>query len=63
MNTAIFSTVSGILWHSLPYPEPQELVSVWADNQRQNFNRVSVSPREIEDWRAARSKPGAAPKA
>jgi putative ABC transport system permease protein len=55
MNTAIFSTVSGILWHTLPYAEPQELVSVWAENQKQNFNRVSLSPREVEDWRAAHS--------
>jgi putative ABC transport system permease protein len=55
MNTAIFSTVSGILWHTLPYPEPQEMVSVWADNQKQHFNHVPLSYREVEEWRAARS--------
>ena len=30
-NTAIFSVVDGILLRPLPYPDEEELVSVWAD--------------------------------
>jgi putative ABC transport system permease protein len=33
-NTAIFSVVDGILFRPLPFPEPDELVSLWSDVTR-----------------------------
>ncbi len=55
MNTAIYSGVSGILWNTMPYPEPERLVSVWGVNPQRGFNQTNVSWRDAEDWRTARS--------
>src|SRR5204863_3969307 len=33
MNTAIFSIVNAVMLRSLPYPEPERLVSLWEDIQ------------------------------
>jgi len=54
-NTAIFSTVSGILWNTLPYPESERLAAIWGANPKMGFNQASVSFRDIEDWRAVQS--------
>lgn len=51
VNTTIFSTVSGILWHSLPYPSSERLIAIWGQNQRLNFGQVNVSFREVEHYR------------
>lgn len=58
MNTAIFSTVSGILYNALPYPEADRLLAIWDENKRQGFDQSSVSFREAEDWRSAKSLDG-----
>ncbi len=53
MNAAIFSTVSGILWNSLPYPEPERLVAIWGTNPKMGFGRAYVAYREVDDFRKA----------
>ena len=58
MNTAIFSTVSGILWNTLPYPEAERLVAIWGENQKQGFNHASVSYRDAQDWQSMKSFDG-----
>jgi putative ABC transport system permease protein len=60
MNTAIFSTVSGILWNTLPYPGSERLVSIWGENTQRGIRNATVSFREAEDWRSARTLAGLA---
>ncbi len=49
-NTAIFSVVNGVLLNPLPYPEPNQLVSVHA--KKTNFPRGSISYPNFMDWHA-----------
>jgi predicted permease len=60
MNTAIFSTVSGILWNTLPYPGSERLVSILGENPQRGIANRSLSFRETEDWRSARTLAGLA---
>lgn len=50
-NTAIFSIVNAILIRPLPYPDPDQLVWVWA-NIRNGTNTASVSPADFLDYRS-----------
>jgi predicted permease len=47
-NTALFSVVNGVLLNPLPYPHPEELVTVHAS--KQNFSEGSVSYLNFRDW-------------
>ncbi|HEY1261889.1 MAG TPA: ABC transporter permease, partial [Terriglobales bacterium] len=47
-NTAIFSVIYTVLFEPLPYPQPDQLVMVWAKVQG---IRNSVSAGEFLDWR------------
>src|SRR5260221_5510648 len=46
-NTAIFSVVYGALIAPMPYPNPDQLVMVWA---KINDNRNGVSAGDYVDW-------------
>jgi predicted permease len=48
-NTALFSVVNGVLLNPLPYPHPEELVTVHAS--KQNFAEGSISYLNFRDWR------------
>src|SRR6202158_6590077 len=47
-NTAIFSVIYGALLAPLPYPNPDQLVMVWA---RINGHNNAVSAGDYLDWK------------
>src|SRR6266853_742680 len=48
-NTALFSVVNGVLFNPLPYPEPEQLVTL--HESKPNFEAGSVSFPNFRDWR------------
>lgn len=48
-NTAIFSVVNGVLLNPLPYPQPEQIVSIFT--KMPNFENASISYPNFEDWR------------
>src|ERR1700722_756854 len=48
-NSALFSVVNGVLLNPLPYPEPNRLVSVYANTS--SFGHSSVTYLNFMDWR------------
>ena len=48
-NTAIFSVVDAVLFQSLPYPEPHQLVSIWEVFQK-GGDRIAVAPANYFDY-------------
>ena len=53
-NVAIFSLVYGVLMRPLPFPEPDRLYAIYSANRTADLLRASVSPVDLDDWRAAR---------
>ncbi|MFC1530371.1 ABC transporter permease [Gemmatimonadota bacterium] len=49
-NTSVFTLVDGLLFTPLPYEEPEELVSLFEENQTRGWSRVNVSPLNAQDW-------------
>lgn len=50
-NTALFSVVSGVLLNPLPYPRPEQLVTL--HESKPNFEQGSISFPNFRDWRKA----------
>jgi hypothetical protein len=38
----------------LPFPHPEQLVRIWSDNPEAGIRQSSVSPVDLDDWRAQR---------
>src|ERR1044072_6492783 len=51
VNTALFSVVKGVLLRPLAYREPESVLTLWANNVRENTPRDDVSPANFLDWR------------
>jgi putative ABC transport system permease protein len=49
-NTAIFSVVETVLLRPLPYPAPEQLVSIWNTYPPQ-VPRAGLSPGDFADWK------------
>ncbi len=49
VNTALFSVVNGVLLNPLPYPEPDQLVTL--HESKPNFDAGSISFLNFRDWR------------
>src|ERR1700684_1443056 len=47
-NTALFSVVNGVLLSPLPYPEPDQLVTL--HESKPTFNTGSISSPNFLDW-------------
>ncbi|HXR16681.1 MAG TPA: hypothetical protein VN777_10825, partial [Terriglobales bacterium] len=47
-NTAVFSIVNGVLLNSLPFPEPDKLVTLF--ESKPNFKQGSISYPNFLDW-------------
>src|SRR4029077_13626736 len=48
-NTALFSVVNGVLFNPLPYPAPEQLVTL--HESKPNFDAGSISFPNFQDWR------------
>jgi predicted permease len=55
-NSAIFSVVNGVLLKPLPFPDPERLYAVSSANRTANILHGSVSPVDLDDWRARRQQ-------
>ncbi|HKS37678.1 MAG TPA: ABC transporter permease [Verrucomicrobiae bacterium] len=51
-NTAIFSIINGVLLRPLPYPEPNQLVTLWESSPQRGIEQERVSGPNYLDWRA-----------
>ena len=50
-TTAIFSVVHAVLLRALPYPHPEQLVSLWENRPSEGASTNPVSPADFVDWR------------
>jgi predicted permease len=53
-NTAVFSVAYGVLFRPLPYRDADALVRLWSRNASRGLDFFSVSPADLQRWRAAR---------
>ena len=51
-NTAMFSVINGVLLRPLPYPEPDQLVTLWERSAERGVEQDRVSGPNYLDWRA-----------
>lgn len=50
-NTAIFSVVNAVLLRPLPFPNSEQLMTVWENDRRRGTERGSASYPNFADWR------------
>lgn len=50
-NGAVFSVVNGLLIQPFPYPEPEELVRITAENERLGWSGADVNMADAQDWK------------
>jgi putative ABC transport system permease protein len=50
-NTTTFSALDSTLFHPFSFPNQERLVMLWEVNPQMGFNRGSVAPANVNDWR------------
>jgi len=50
-NAAIFSVTSAVLFRSLPYKSPQDLVFIWENKLSKNMRQQALSPADYQEFR------------
>jgi putative ABC transport system permease protein len=50
-NSAIFSVIDAVLLRSLPFPKPDQLVAIWSQATRENFEKETESVPDYVDLR------------
>ena len=50
-NTAIFSVVNAVLLRSLPFHNPEQLVTLWERNPKQGYEQNPPAAGNFVDWR------------
>jgi len=55
-NTAVFSIVHAVVLRPLPFPDPDRLYTVYSANRTADLLQASVSPVDVDDWRAQRQQ-------
>src|ERR1044072_4211474 len=51
VNAALFSVVKSVLFGTLPYARPDQLVRLWIRNPKQGVGRELSNLPRLEDWR------------
>jgi putative ABC transport system permease protein len=51
-NTAVFSVIHGLWLKPLPYPQPEQLVTLWERSPQRGIEQERVSGLNYLDWRA-----------
>src|SRR5262245_13548328 len=51
-NTAIFSLVDAVLLRSLPFPQPERIMTIWAEAPADGIARQSVAPGNYSDLKS-----------
>jgi putative ABC transport system permease protein len=50
-DTTTFSALDSTLFHPFSFPNQERLVMLWEANPQMGFNRGSVAPANVNDWR------------
>ncbi len=54
-NVSIYTVVDGFLFRPLPYERPEELISIYDQNQELGWSGTDINPANAWDWRTRTS--------